>query len=93
MITRNLPGGKEGGRGVRLTTLSPSVRRLPGKCGSLHFLLPYGASRPVTGITYLTYLNDLRVKKATSPCEAGIKKSLFTALKSKAIPVKGRGYL
>jgi hypothetical protein len=52
MSTRNLTGLK-GGRRVRLTTLTPSVSRLPRQCGILDILQRYRPPRPTTGLALL----------------------------------------
>jgi hypothetical protein len=44
--------GVESGRGVRLTTLPPSVSRLSRQCGIINISQPYRCLRPITGIDF-----------------------------------------
>jgi hypothetical protein len=47
--------GVKHGRHIRLTTLPPSVSRLPRRCGRLDLSHPYGSSQPVTGAQLYFY--------------------------------------
>jgi hypothetical protein len=53
MSTRNLPGGK--GRPARKADNLTAICELSSKCGSLDVSQHYGPSRPVTGISLLTF--------------------------------------
>jgi hypothetical protein len=53
--SRNLPGGVNGGRRIRLTTFPPFVSQLSKTCGSFDVSQPYEPSRPVTGIAVLFF--------------------------------------
>jgi hypothetical protein len=48
--------GVECGRGVRLTTLQPSVSLLSRQCGILNISQPYKPSQPITGIALLYFV-------------------------------------
>jgi hypothetical protein len=50
MSTRNLPGRVNGGQGMNLRSLLPSVSRLSRKCWSLNVPQPCGPPWPVTVI-------------------------------------------
>jgi hypothetical protein len=57
MSTRNLPGGK--GRSALEADLTAFCEPLSRKCGTLDVSLPYGPSRPTTGIALPTHVSNM----------------------------------